>query len=56
MEQALRKEEKKPDTLKAFCAKLLHVARRYPSTQSLVGATQQRQAEVVAQKGAMTKY
>ena len=56
VEQALRKEEKKSDTFKAFCTKLLRVARRYPSAQSLVGSMQQRLAEVVAQKGAMTKY
>ena len=51
----MRKEEKRSDSFKIFRRKLLRVARRYPSAESLVGSLHQRLEEVITQKGAMTK-
>ena len=35
-EKALRRQEKRSDTFAIFCRKLIRVARRYPSQESLI--------------------
>ena len=56
VEQALRKEERKSDTLPVFCRKLHRVAKRYPSAAALIPSMQKRMQEVLLRKGGMTKY
>ena len=55
-EKALRREEQKADTFQTFCRKLLRVARRYPSPESLIPSMAKRVKAVMKHGGAMTKY
>ena len=55
-EKALRREEQKSDTFPTFCRRLLRVARRYPSAQSLIPSMAKRVQAVLQHRGAMTKY
>ena len=55
-EKALRREEQKSDTFPTFCRKLLRVARRYPSPESLIPSMAKRVQAVLQHGGAMTKY
>ena len=54
VEQALRKEEQRSDTLAVFCRKLLHVAKRYPGAAALIPSMQKRMQEELRCKGGMT--
>ena len=45
MEKALRREEQKADTIHTCCRKLLRVARRYPSLESLIPSMAKRVRE-----------
>ena len=55
-EKALRREEQKSDTFTTFCRKLLRVARRYPSAESLIPSMAKRVKATLKHGGAMTKY
>jgi len=55
-EKALRSKENRTDTFQDFVRKLLRVASRYPSADTLVGSMTNRMQEVLKVKGAMTKY
>ena len=55
-EKALRLQENRTDKFEDFCRKLLRVASRYPSADTLIGSMTNRVQEVLKVKGAMTKY
>ena len=55
-EKALRREEQKSDSFAVLCRKLLRVARRYPSAESLIPSMAKRVQAVLKHGGAMTKY
>ena len=56
VERALRREEKKADTLADFSRRVLRVAQRYPSAESLIPSMHRRVQEILKSRGAMTKY
>ena len=55
-EKALRLQENRTDKFEDFWRKLLRVASRYPSADTLIGSMTNRMQEVLKVKGAMTKY
>jgi len=56
VERTLRREEKKADTFADFSRRVLRVAQRYPSADSLIPSMHRRVQEVLKSRGAMTRY
>ena len=55
-EKALRRQDKRSDTFATFCRKLLRVARRYPSQESLILRMTNRVQAMIKHGGDMAKY
>ena len=55
-EKALRRQDKRSDTFATFCRKLLRVARRYPSQESLIPRMANRVQAMLKHGDAMVKY
>jgi len=55
VERTLRREEKKADTFADFSRRVLRVAQRYPSADSLIPSMHRRVQEVLKSRGAMTR-